>query len=96
MRVLAVLRALAVGHRTRGDIRLHADERLYAFLLAGLIKIDHAVHHAVIGNRQRGLPCGLGAANQIGNARRSVEKAKLRVNMQMRKLSHAVSPLRCG
>ena len=69
---------------------------LAAFLLAGLIKIDHAVHHAVIGYRQRGLTRGLCAADQVGNARRPVEQTVLGMNVQMRKLSHAVSPLRCG
>ena len=32
------------------DIGLHADYGLYALLAAGVVKVDHAVHHAVVGN----------------------------------------------
>ncbi len=44
-----------VEARAAGEVALHADDGLDARLLGGIEEIDHAKHHAVIGNRHRGL-----------------------------------------
>ena len=70
------------------DVGLHAEDGLDPLPLAGLVKIDHAVHHAVVGDGQRILAERLGARDQLVDARRAVEQAVLRMHMQMDKRGH--------
>lgn len=44
---LGLVKAAALG-----DVDLAPDDRVNARLLAGLVEVDHAVHHAVVRNRQ--------------------------------------------
>ena len=52
MAVVAILPGLG-RHLARRDVRLDADDRLDAVLLAGLVELDGAVQVAVIGERER-------------------------------------------
>ena len=53
---LAVEFVLLVKACARGDVHLAADDGLDALGLAGAVKVDRAVHHAVVGDGDRVLP----------------------------------------
>ena len=77
------LSAVAMIHPFAGDVHFATDDRLNACFLSLLIKIDHAVQHAVIGNRQMLLPQLLGHLNGIRHLARTIEQAVFRVKMKM-------------
>ena len=65
------------------EVGLEPDDRLDPVLLAGLVEVDGAVHHAVVGEPQRRLP-------ELGGARRhrvdlagAVEQRVLAVGVEM-------------
>ena len=65
------------------NVDLAADDRLDAALFSLLYKVDHAVHHAVIGNGNAFLPHLLRFIEQLFNAASAVQKAVFGVHMQM-------------
>ena len=70
------------------DVNLAPDYRMDALRLAGAIKIQHAVHHAVIRNRAAGHAQFLQAGNQPPDSARAVQQRIFRMQMQMRKHAH--------
>ena len=85
----------AVLHPARGDIDLAADHGVQPGGLAGAVEIDHAVHHAVIGDGDGRLPERLGALDELPDAAGAVEQAVFGVDVQMGK-GHACSLLSAG
>ena len=67
----------------RRHIDFAAQDRLNAGRLCRLVKIDHAVHDAVIGHRERCLSQLLRALNELRNFSRAVEQRILRVYVQV-------------
>ena len=65
-------------------IDLAAEDRLDVLLLAGLVELDRAVHHAVVGETQRGLIKGGRALGEVLDVRGAVEQRVLGVHMQVR------------
>ena len=74
-----------------GDVRLHADDGLYALLAAGVIEIYHAVHYAVIGYGERIETELISAVDKIAYSGGAVQKAVFRMNVKMRE-AHSSSP----
>ena len=79
--------------RSWGDIGFHAYYWLYALLDAGFVKLDNAVHIAVIGNSKALHSQLLGACDQFLYPGCAVQKAVFGMNMQMSE-RHVFSPLR--
>ncbi len=79
-----------------GDIHFAADDGLDAGLAGGLVKIDRAIHHAVIGDGHAAEFEGLGLVHQAIQTTGAVEEGKLGVQMQMNKFGvrHEVSVMR--
>ena len=80
------MRAFAVGGRfvepgARGDVHLAPDDRLHADGAGGFVKIDGAVHHAVVGDGAGGLAQIGGALRQLLDPARAVQQAVLTVNV---------------
>ena len=82
---LPVERVHLVKTRPRRDIDLAADDGLHARRLRRLVKVDCAVHHAVVGDGDRVLPQLLDPVHEPRDAARAVKQAVLRMNMQMDK-----------
>ena len=80
----------AVKARMRRDINLTPDDRMDALGLAGAVKVNHAVHHAVVGQCAGCLAERGHAVDQTLNAARAVEQAVFAVHMQMGKCCHLV------
>ena len=59
----------------RRDIHLAADHRFNARLFGGLIKVDRAAHHAMVGDGDRLLPELFDALHEFFNAAGAVEQA---------------------
>ena len=66
-------------------VYLAAYHGMYAALLRLAVKVDHAVHHAVIRNGAAVHAQLLDPVEQARNARGSVEQAVFRMHMQMSK-----------
>ena len=76
---------LALADRAVVDeVRLEAEDRLDVVLLAGLVELDRAVHHAVVGEAERGLAERRRARGEAVDVRRAVEQRVLGVDVQMR------------
>ena len=75
----------AILHPARRDIDLAADDGLDARRLGRAVKVDHAVHHAVVGDGNGVLPQLLDALHQLIDAAGAVEQAVFRMNVQMYK-----------
>ena len=90
--IIAVLPValLAVKARSGRDIDLTADNGLDARRFCGLIKINHSVHDAVIGNGRCRHAEFFDPADILGDFVGAVQKRVLRVDVQMRK-GHNVS-----
>ncbi len=73
----------AIETRAGGEVSLDADDRLDPNLLSGLVEIDHAVEHPVVGDRHRRLPVVGSGSHEILDPRRTVEHRELGVHMQM-------------
>ena len=83
-----------VLYRLRRNVRLHADDRLDARLRALLIKLDHAVHIAVIGDRDRVHAELLSAVDKLADARCAVQQAVFGMHVKMCKAhSRSLLPL---
>ena len=90
MRVfLLVQRRIFIGVFAWRDIRLNADNRLDALGFARRIKVDGAVHHAVIGERERRHIHRGGALRQILDAIGAVEQRVLGMHVKMTKTAAA-------
>ena len=70
----------------RRDVDLAADHRLDPLPFALLIEVDHAVHHAVIGDCAGGLPQFFYPLHQLWNAAGAVEQAVFGMYVKMHKL----------
>ena len=88
--VLRVDAVLLVKARSRRDIYLAADDGLYPRRAARLIKRNGAVHDAVVGYGERGLPELLCACNERLDAALTVEQRIFGMNMKMNK-AHILS-----
>ena len=64
-------------------VRLQADDRLDAVLLRGLVELHGAVHHAVIGQPQGGLPEVRGPLCELVDLARSVQQRVLGMDVEM-------------
>ena len=80
----------ALVARMRREVDLAADDRMDALRLAGAVKVDHAVHDAVVGQRTRGLSEVRNTLDQLFDAARAVEQAVFAMHMQMGKWYHLV------
>ena len=69
---LAVEFVLLVKARARGDVHLR---------LARAVKIDRAVHHAVVGDGAGGLPHRLDELGEVADTARAVEQAVFGMDM---------------
>lgn len=64
-----------------GHIDLAANDGLDTRRLTGAVKVDHAVHHAVIRNGAGSLPHGLDDLRQLLDLAESIQQAELRMNV---------------
>ena len=83
VRVPLAVNVAAVESRMRCKVHLTADDWMNALCLAGAVKVDHAVHDAVVGQRARGLTQFCNAVHQLFNAAGAVQQAVFTVDMQM-------------
>ena len=83
MEGLAVGLALLVGHRSAGDVRLDADDRLDALRSRRLVEGDGAVERAVVGEGHRIHALRGRRVDQLGDPPEPVEKAELRVDVEV-------------
>ena len=67
----------------RRDVDLAADDGLDTLLLRFFIKIDDAIHRAVIRDCDGLHPLRLRRRDEVGDAACAVEQAELRMHMQM-------------
>ena len=65
------------------DVDFAADDGLHALLLRFFIKINDAIHRAVIRNRDGIHALRLRRRDEVGDAARAVEQAELRMDVQM-------------
>ena len=72
------------------NIHLTADNGLNPLGFTGAIKINGAIHHAVIRDRYRSLPHGLDQFRQFADPAGTIQETVLRMYMQMSK-GHGVS-----
>ena len=71
------------GHFLAGEVDLAAENRLDAVTLGGLVHLDRAAHHAVVGERERRLAEGRGALGKGVDVACPVEQRVLGVDVQM-------------
>ena len=88
--VVAVLARPAVGLAVKPaagrDVHFAADDRLEILALGLLIKIHRAMHHAMIGDGQRGEVQLHRSVDQLVQTAGAIEHRKLAVDMQVYKL----------
>ena len=70
----------------RGHIHFATDDRLDAFLLGRLVKINRAIKHSVVGDRQRRQLQLMGPIHQPVQPTSAIEQGILGVQMQMNKV----------
>jgi hypothetical protein len=66
-----------------GHVGLAADDGADARVLGLLVEFNDPVHHAVVGDGQRGHAQLLGVVNGLADAAAAVEQAVLGVEMQV-------------
>ena len=94
---LAVKRRILVEAGAGGNIDFAADDRMDARSLSRLPEQHSAVEHAVIGDRNGGLPELLDALHKLLDAAGAVEQRIFCMHMQMHKRLHTVTSfLKCG
>jgi len=64
-------------------VRLTTDDRRDTRVVRRLVEVEDAVHVAVVGDADRGLPVLHGRRHQLADSRRTVEHRVLGVNMQV-------------
>ena len=82
-REVVALVAHGLGAAVVHEVGLEAEDRLDPVLAAGLVVLDRAVHHAVVGEPQRRLPVGGGALGQRVDPAGAVEHRVLGVDVEM-------------
>ena len=80
---LGVGLALLVGHRPAGDIGLHADDRLDALVLRGLVEGNRAVQGAVVRDGHRIHALLRRRVDQLRDPAEAVEQAELGVHVEV-------------
>ena len=85
--------ALGLVEPVGRDVRLAAEDRLHAVGLGALIEVERAEQVAVVGDRDRLHAALEHLREQLVQANRAVEKAILRVQMQVGELGHAAVSL---
>src|SRR4029077_4249446 len=79
--------ALGLPRRARrvilDEVYLAADDRLDAVLLARLVQLDGAVHHAVVGQAESRLAELRGARRERVDLARAIEQRVLGVHVEM-------------
>ena len=77
------------------EVGLEADDRLDPVLAAGLVEVDGAVHHAVVGEAERGLSELRGAGRHRVDLAGAVEQRVLAVGVEMdgRRRAHRSRPI---
>ena len=85
MMAVLIQRGVSALHRPAmsSKIGLDADHRADPGAFARAEEGDHAVHGAMVGERQGGLPQSLGALDQLFNAAKAVKKRKLGVDVEV-------------
>ena len=81
----------AIGPAFGGDIRLETENRLDPGVAASLVKLQDAVHIAVIGQRQGRHAERLGSVDQRVDLAGAVEEGLVRVDVQMDKWDRVVA-----
>ena len=81
--VALVFRLLLDRLHVVDEVGLEADDRLDPVLLAGLVEVDGAVHHAVVGEAQRRLPQLGGAGRHRVDLAGAVEQRVLAVGVEV-------------
>ncbi len=76
---------IAIGARAAREVALHADDGLDARLLGRVEEIDHAVHHAVIGDRHGGLAQFFGALDDRADFAQAVQHRIFTMHVKMNK-----------
>ena len=79
---------VAVGQGLGRDVRLHADDRLDAGFMRGIVENKRAVEIAVVGQGQGRATVRLGRGYGVGNADRPVEQGIFRMAVQMDEIGH--------
>ena len=87
MEGLGVGLPLLLGHRSPGDVGLHADDRLDPLVLRGLVEGDRPVQGAVIGQGEAVESLGGRRIDEVRDPAQAVEQAELGVDMEVRKIS---------
>ena len=75
------LHGVFVKARLRRDVHLAADNGVYALFYAGAVKVDNAVHHAVVGYGKRRKPLPLGGRGYFADTARAVQQTVFGVNV---------------
>jgi hypothetical protein len=76
---------VAVGHTAARQVAFHAEDRLNLGIDGGLIEILHAVHGAVVGDRQRWHLQRFRALDNFLDFAQAIEQRKFGMNVQMNK-----------
>ena len=81
---------LLMESAARGDVRLHAEDRVDAQFLGGLVELDRPVQISMIGQRQGRHSQGLRPFEQTSDGTGAVQQAVVAMTMQMgeRKCAH--------
>ncbi len=83
MEIIRIEQPVLLLHGARRDIYLAPDDRLYALFAAAFIKIHRTVHNAVVGYRNRTLPCPYNGIRDIAHPAFAVQQAVFGVKVQM-------------
>jgi hypothetical protein len=75
----------AVGAAPRGYVDLTANNGLNALGLAGLVKVHHAIHDAMVGDGHSGLAQLFYPLHQLRDAAGSIQEGKFCVDVQVDK-----------
>ena len=81
----------AVQAALMSDVALHADYRLDARLLAGLVELHRTENVAVVGDGQSGHLEAVGALGEVLDAAGPVEQAVVAVNVEVYEVGHGGS-----
>jgi len=73
---------------TRGYIHLAANNRLYPNFCGFLVKLDCAMHIAMVSHRHGTLAKLLRAVNALGDLYRAIKDAVLGMQMEMAEVRH--------
>ncbi len=86
MKRFTILIGVAVLHGARREVGLDADNRFDAGVGTGAVKVNHAEHRAMIGNRQRIHAEVFGTMDELVNTAETVQQRVFRVDVKMHKI----------